>query len=74
MSEENSLFNITEADLMLILDSLNDSFDDVNHAYMQYEAIYGNSPARKAKIEGMKRMVDRHSHVIEIITSLLRNR
>ena len=74
MSQDNSSLTITEADLMLILDSLNDSFDDVNHSYMQYEAIYGNSPARKAKIEGMKRMVDRHSHCIEVVESLLRNK
>ena len=74
MSQDNSSLTITEADLMLILDSLNDSFDDVNHSYMQYEAIYGNSPTRKAKIEGMKRMVARHSHAIEIIESLLRSK
>jgi hypothetical protein len=46
---------------------LNESFDDVNLAYLHYEQMYKNSPSRKPKIEGMKRMVDKHSHAIEII-------
>ena len=71
MSQDKSL---TESDLTLILDVLNESFDDVNIAYLNYEEMYKNSPSRKPKIEGMKRMVARHSHVIEVVESLLRNK
>ena len=66
--------SLTESDLTLILDVLNESFDDVNLAYLHYEEMYKNSPSRKPKIEGMKRMVDKHSHAIEIIESLLRSK
>jgi hypothetical protein len=63
---------LTQSDLLLILEVLTDSFDDVNLSYLHYESIYKNSPSRKAKIEGMKRMVDKHAHAIDIVESLLR--
>ena len=73
MSHTDNSLTLLETDLILILDVLNDSFDDTNNNYLAYKKMYENSPARKAKIDGMKRMVDKHSHAIEIIESLLRN-
>ena len=74
MSHTDNSLTLSETDLILILAVLNDSFDDTNNNYIAYKKMYENSTARKAKIDGMKRMVDKHSHAIEIIESLLRNR
>ena len=63
---------LTETDLILILEVLIDSYDDTNRGFLEYEAMYKNSPMRKARIDGMKRMVDKHTHAIEIVEAILR--
>jgi len=63
---------LTETDLILILEALNDSYDDTNRGFLEYEAMWKNSPTRKLKIDGMKRMVDKHTHAIEIVEEMLR--
>ena len=63
---------LTETDLILILEVLIDSYDDTNRGFLEYEAMYKNSPMRKARIDGMKRMVDKHTHAIEMVEAILR--
>jgi hypothetical protein len=63
---------LTETDLILILEVLIDSYDDTNRGFLEYKAMYKNSPMRKARIDGMKRMVDKHTHAIEIVEAILR--
>ena len=63
---------LTETDLILILEVLIDSYNDTNRGFLEYEAMYKNSPMRKARIDGMKRMVDKHTHAIEIVDAILR--
>ena len=63
---------LTETDLILILEVLINSYDDTNRGFLEYEAMYKNSPMRKARIDGMKRMVDKHTHAIEIVKAILR--
>jgi len=74
MSHTDNSLTLSETDLILILDVLNDSFDDTNNNYLAYKKMYENSPARKAKIEAMNHMVDKHAHAIDLVESLLRNR
>lgn len=62
---------LTETDLILILEVLIDSYDDTNRGFLEYEAMYKNSPMRKARIDGMKRMVDKHTHAIEMVEAIL---
>lgn len=64
--------DLTETDLILILEVLIDSYDDTNRGFLEYEAMYKNSPMRKARIDGMKRMVDKHTHAIEMVEAILR--
>ena len=68
----HSVKELTETDLILILEVLIDSYDDTNRGFLEYQAMYKNSPMRKARIDGMKRMVDKHTHAIEIIEAILR--
>ena len=63
---------LTDTDLTLILEVLIDSYDDTNRGFLEYEAIWKNSATRKAKIDGMKRMVDKHTHAIEMVEAILR--
>jgi len=63
---------LTIENLTFILEVLIDSYDDTNRCYLQYEAIWKNSPTRKAKLDGMKRMVDKHTHAIETVEAILR--
>ena len=63
---------LTETDLILILEVLIDSYDDTNRGFLEYQAMYKNSPMRKARIDGMKRMVDKHTHAIEMVEAILR--
>ncbi len=68
----NPVKELTETDLILILEVLIDSYDDTNRGFLEYQAMYKNSPMRKARIDGMKRMVDKHTHAIEMIEAILR--
>ena len=63
---------LKETDLILILEVLIDSYDDTNRGFLEYEAMYKNSPMRKTRIDGMKRMVDKHTHAIEMVEAILR--
>jgi len=63
---------LTIENLTLILEVLIDSYDDTNRCYLEYEAICKNSPTRKAKLDGMKRMVDKHTHAIETVEAILK--
>jgi hypothetical protein len=63
---------LSDIDLTLILEVLIDSYDDTNRCYLEYKAMWEKSPTRKARIDGMKRMVDKHANAIEKIEAILK--
>ena len=70
--EKSQIKELSDIDLTLILEVLIDSYDDTNRCYLEYKAMWEKSPTRKARIDGMKRMVYKHANAIEKIEAILK--